>query len=72
MKLCAYPFSMFPLFAGGRREDDRDRETWGLYHQSQERQPGRRGGTPTSRCTSIQHAVSMQELLCFCPWMIMV
>ncbi len=55
------PFS--PLRAGGRREDDRDRETWGLHHQSQERQPGRCRGTPPSRCESVEHIVSMQEPL---------
>lgn len=50
------PFS--PLCAGGRREDDRDRETWGLYYQSQERQPGRCCGTPTCRCDFREYTVA--------------
>lgn len=41
------------LSAGGGRKDDRGRETWGLHHQSQERQPGWCGGTLTSRCICI-------------------
>lgn len=53
------------MCAGGGREDDRDRETWGLYHQSQERQPGRCRGTPTSRCESVEHIISVHELLHF-------
>lgn len=42
------PFS--PSCSGGRREDDRNRATRGLHHQSQERQPCRCCGTPSSRC----------------------
>lgn len=52
------------LLSGGWGEDDRDGETWGLYHQSQEGQSGRCRGTPASRCKSIQDTVFMR-VLCF-------
>lgn len=47
--------SFLPLFyfcAGGWRKNDWNGETWGLYHQSEKRKPGRCCGSPTSRCES--------------------
>lgn len=52
------------LLSGGWGEDDRDGETWGLHHQSQEGQSGRCRGTPASRCKPIKDIVLMR-VLCF-------